>query len=322
MEKLAQLMSIKDVGIILEHVHSMVVLVESDGTLVSWNPSFDSYKKIFSLANKLEDFFPQKDKKQVITNLTAKTKHSWIADILLNEDGQILSFGCLLIPLSNERILFIAEHIESNSARAEIVERLNRQVKLFRIESEFTKKIARNKQVELEAVMVQASEVSHIDALTFLANRRTIVKELQSEVIRAERYNSPLSISVVDIDHFKNVNDTYGHLAGDEALRQVAYQLRDHIRHPDMPGRYGGEEFLILLPNSDSNAAAEQATRLCKEVRETGIQVEDHTLNITISIGIAQFRNGEDTWETLLNRADNAMYEAKSNGRNRWAVAD
>ena len=121
MEKLAQLMSIKDVGIILEHIHSMVVLVESDGTLVSWNPSFDSYKKIFSLANKLEDFFPQKDKKQVITNLTAKTKHSWIADILLNEDQQTLSFGCLLIPLSNERILFIAEHIESNSARAEIV---------------------------------------------------------------------------------------------------------------------------------------------------------------------------------------------------------
>jgi len=148
-----------------------------------------------------------------------------------------------------------------------------------------------------------------------------IVRELQSEVLRVQRYNNPLSISVVDIDHFKNVNDTYGHQVGDEALRQVAYQLRDHIRHPDMAGRYGGEEFLILLPNSDSKAAAEQASRLCRQVRETDIQVDGNTLALTISIGIAQFRNGEDTWETLLNRADNAMYEAKTEGRDRWVVA-
>lgn len=321
MEQLAQLISTKDVGIIFEHIHAMIVLVESDGTLVSWNPAFNSYKRIFSSANKLEDFFSQKGKNQVISKLAAKKKHSWVADILLNEEEQTLSFGCLLVQLSDERMLFIAEQIKSNPVHLEALEHLNRQVKLFRIESEFTKKLARNKQVELEAVMVQASEVSQIDALTFLVNRRMIVRELQSEVIRAERYNNPLSISILDIDHFKNVNDTYGHLAGDEALRQVAYQLRDHIRHPDMAGRYGGEEFLILLPNSDLNAAVEQASRLSKQVRETIIQVEDHTLNITISIGIAQFRNGEDTWETLLNRADNAMYEAKNNGRNRWVVA-
>ncbi len=278
-------------------------------------------KRYFHLANKLEDFFSQKDKNQVSSNLAAKKKHSWVADILLNEEEQTLTFACLLVPLSNERMFFIAEQIKSNSVYLETMERLTKQVKLFRIESEFTKKLARNKQIELEAVMVQASEVTQIDALTFLVNRRMIVRELQSEVLRAERYNNPLSISVVDIDHFKNVNDTYGHLVGDEALRQVAYQLRDHIRHPDMAGRYGGEEFLILLPNSDSKAAAEQASRLCKQVRETAIQVEDHALNITISIGIAQFRNGEDTWETLLNRADNAMYEAKNNGRDRWVVA-
>lgn len=322
MKKLAELISTKDVGILLEHIHAMVVLVESDGTLVSWNPAFDSYKKIFSSANKLEDFFSQKDKSQIVSKLAAKTEHSWVADILLNEEEQTLSFGCLLTPLSDEHMLFIAEQIKSNPVHLETVERLNRQIKLFRIESEFTKKLARNKQIELESVMVQAREVSQVDALTFLVNRRMIVRELQSEVLRSERYNSPLAISVVDIDHFKKVNDTYGHLVGDESLRQVAHQLRDHIRHPDMAGRYGGEEFLILLPNSDSNAAAEQASRLCKQVRETVIQVDDRTLNITISIGIAQFRNGEDSWETLLNRADNAMYEAKKNGRDRWAIAE
>ena len=196
MKKLAQLISTNDVGIMLEHIHAMVVLVESDGTLVSWNPAFDSYKRIFSSANKLEDFFSQKDKNQVISKLAAKKKHSWVADILLNEEEQTLSFGCLLVPLSDERMLFIAEQIKSNPVHLEALERLNRQVKLFRIESEFTKKLARNKQIELEAVMVQASEVSQIDALTFLVNRRMIVRELQNEVLRAERYNNPLSISV------------------------------------------------------------------------------------------------------------------------------
>jgi diguanylate cyclase (GGDEF)-like protein len=219
-------------------------------------------------------------------------------------------------------MLFIAEKINSDSAALETVESLKRQVKLFQIESEVAKKLARNKQIELEAVIAQANEVTQMDALTFLVNRRTIVKELQSEVIRAQRYKNPLSVSVVDIDHFKNVNDTYGHLVGDDALRQVASQLREHIRHPDMAGRYGGEEFLILLPNSDSKAASEQAVRLCKQVRENPIEVENHKLNITISIGIAEFKNDVDTWETLLNRADNAMYKAKNKGRDGWFVID
>ena len=191
---------------------------------------------------------------------------------------------------------------------------------MFRLESEAAKKIARNKQVEMESVMIQAREVAQIDPLTFLLNRRMIVKELQSEVIRAVRYNSPLSISVMDIDYFKSVNDTYGHLVGDEVLRQVAYQLRDHTRQPDIAGRYGGEEFLILLPNSDLKAAAEQASRLCRQISQAVVQVQEHSIHVTVSIGIAQFRHEVDTWDTLLNRSDNAMYEAKRAGRNRWVV--
>jgi diguanylate cyclase (GGDEF)-like protein len=195
-------------------------------------------------------------------------------------------------------------------------------MKMFQVESESAKKIARNKQIEVEGIVTQANEVAQVDALTFLPNRRMIVRELQDEVLRAERYNTLLSISVADVDFFKRVNDTYGHIAGDEVLRQVAYQLRDHIRHPDLAGRYGGEEFLILLPNTASTEAAEQAARLCKYVRETNVSVNNHILNVTISIGVAQFRHGLDTWDTLLNRADNAMYEAKGNGRDRWVVAE
>jgi diguanylate cyclase (GGDEF)-like protein len=199
---------------------------------------------------------------------------------------------------------------------------MDRRMKMFQVESESAKKIARNKQIEVEAIVTQSNELAQVDALTFLPNRRMIVRELQDEVLRAERYNTPFSISVADVDFFKQVNDTHGHIAGDEVLRQVAYQLRDHIRHPDLAGRYGGEEFLILLPNTAAAEAAEQAARLCKYVRETDVHVNNTILNVTISIGVAQFRHGKDTWDSLLNRADNAMYEAKNSGRDRLFVAE
>jgi diguanylate cyclase (GGDEF)-like protein len=105
-------------------------------------------------------------------------------------------------------------------------------------------------------------------------------------------------------------------------LRHIAYQLRDHIRHPDVVGRYGGEEFLILLPNTSAAEAADQAARLCKWVREAEVPVNRHILKVTISIGVAQLQPSADTWDALLNRADNAMYEAKKKGRDRWVVAE
>jgi len=324
MKQLADLISTNDVGNILENIQAMIALVESDGTLVSWNRAFEVYKKLFPITNKLADFFSQNDKGRVISKLTSKTEEHWVVKlpIPVNEGELAMYCDCFLIPVLNERVLFIAEEINSNSAFQEVVERLNKQVKLFQIESEVTKKIARNKQIEMEGVMVQAREVAQIDALTFLLNRRMIVKELQDEVMRAERYNSMLSISVVDVDHFKTVNDTYGHPVGDEVLREVACQLRDHTRRPDIVGRYGGEEFLILLPNSNASAAEEQAMRLCKLVREAVVNINSgQILNVTVSIGVAQFQHGVDTWDSLLNRADNAMYEAKNIGRDRWVVA-
>jgi diguanylate cyclase (GGDEF)-like protein len=125
---------------------------------------------------------------------------------------------------------------------------------------------------------------------------------------------------MADVDLFKNVNDTYGHLIGDEVLRHIGYALREHIRHPDIAGRYGGEEFLILLPNTASVEACEQAERLCKFVRESQVSVNAHLLKVTISIGVAQYIPGVDTWDTFLSRADTAMHDAKSKGRDRWSV--
>lgn len=321
MEKLAEIIPTEDVETIFETIHAMVALVESDGRLVSWNSAFESCKKIFPSVVNLYDLFSQKDRSILDVKLTDGSPERWAVEFPVDGGGPAKFCNCVFIPTKPGRVLFIAERLESNIELQEMIEHLNRQVKLFQIESEFTKKIARNKQIEMEAVMVQASEVAHVDSLTFLMNRRTIIKELQDEVLRAERYHSMLSVSIVDVDNFKAVNDTHGHPIGDEVLRQVAYQLRESIRHPDLVGRYGGEEFLIILPNSDSKAAAEQATRLCRQIRETIVHVKEHEVNVTLSIGVAQFRAGVDTWDTLLSRADNAMYEAKVNGRDGWAAA-
>jgi diguanylate cyclase (GGDEF)-like protein len=190
------------------------------------------------------------------------------------------------------------------------------------VEFQKTQRALEIREIEVKSILIQAHELANIDALTFLPNRRKIIVELQEEIIRSDRYGAPLSISILDIDHFKKVNDTYGHTTGDETLRSVAARLREQIRHPDIIGRYGGEEFLIVLPNSEAKAAVEQASRLCRDIRNAQIEVNDHILSVTISIGIAQYRVGQENWEGFLHRADEALYKAKGNGRDRWAVAD
>jgi diguanylate cyclase (GGDEF)-like protein len=300
----------------------MVALVERDGALVSWNPAFDAYRGSNLLAANLQDCFPEKEKSKIDDKLKANQRDQFTLELGVDEEKKAIFSDCSLMPFADGRILFVAERFDTDTSLQEIVQHLSRQVKMFQVESESAKKIARNKQTEVEAILAQANELSNVDALTFLPNRRMIIRTLQDEVLRVARYAAPFSISVVDVDFFKRVNDTFGHLVGDEVLRHIAYQLRDHIRHPDIVGRYGGEEFLILLPNTEAAEATEQAARLCKSVREAQVPVNGHDLKITISIGVAQYLPGVDTWDTLLNRADSAMYEAKKKGRDCWAMLE
>jgi diguanylate cyclase (GGDEF)-like protein len=201
------------------------------------------------------------------------------------------------------------------------IQRLNEELDKTRQELEDAQRIIRVKEIELNAILAQADEVSHTDSLTYLPNRRQVINHLQKEVHRAERYKTPISISMLDIDHFKNINDTYGHTIGDQVLLHLANMLRGGIRESDMVGRYGGEEFLIVLPNTKLQRAAEMAARLCKTIRDSAIDVGEKA-HLTVSIGVAEYRHGEENWQKFLSRADMALYTAKNAGRDRWAVSE
>ena len=326
MSELARIISRAGLDALLEYIHATVLLVESDGRIISWNPAFNGIRLTYPQADTLQEFVPSEEKDDLTNRLevACQTGHSNRGqfNLITDRDDNQLCCDCLLLPISDHQVLFIAEQVLTDPALSGVIEKLNRQVKLFRIESEKAKKIAIKKQIDFEGVMAQMQEVSSIDPLTFLPNRREILRQLQYEVIRAQRYNNILSISILDLDHFKLINDTYGHVTGDRVLREIAILLRDGVRQPDVVGRYGGEEFLILLPNTALEAASKQAARLCKQARELSIQLDNRSIQITLSIGVVQYKNGIDTWQTLLTRADTAMYDAKRRGRDQWASSD
>jgi diguanylate cyclase (GGDEF)-like protein len=158
------------------------------------------------------------------------------------------------------------------------------------------------------------------DTLTGLYNRRGFFELSQREIDRVRRFGHPLSAIMLDIDHFKLVNDTYTHAVGDEVLRLLAERLRNSLREVDILGRYGGEEFVILLPETDLFGACTIAERLRKSVEETGLTTSTGPISITVSLGVTRATPSTTDLSELLNQADIALYAAKQAGRNRVEV--
>jgi two-component system cell cycle response regulator len=157
----------------------------------------------------------------------------------------------------------------------------------------------------------------NVDALTGLDNRRAILRRLDEQLKHANRYKEELSLVMVDIDYFKGVNDRYGHITGDEVLVVVAALIRQNIRDADAAGRYGGEEFIIILPKTGLSSALHAAERIRKVIEAAEMRdFAGSMFRITASQGVASHRPGEGR-ESFVSRADNALHEAKANGRNR-----
>lgn len=174
---------------------------------------------------------------------------------------------------------------------------------------------------ELNAALVKISEMAHRDALTGVFNRRHLFDVLSKEANRQRRAQGPFSVCILDVDHFKQVNDHYGHGVGDEVLRAIAASIGKGMRSIDCFGRYGGEEFLMVLPQTPLEGARIKAERVRKAIEALRFPAVGEDFCVTISVGVAEHLDEEIADDTI-SRADEALYCAKRGGRNRVVVAD
>jgi len=195
-----------------------------------------------------------------------------------------------------------------------------RQNELKRLVKARTRELEAEKAELLAAKAILSQQATH-DYLTGLLNREAILGVLEKEMIKAQRENACLAVLLIDLDHFKSVNDSYGHLAGDDVLREFAQRLKNNLRPYDHAGRFGGEEFLIVMPGlhvDHADRIVDLHRQLCQKSRTS----PDVELTITCSIGAAWFHAGIGSTESLLKLADRALYTAKTNGRNRIETAE
>ena len=202
--------------------------------------------------------------------------------------------------------------------------------KLNEKEVEYIEQLTNQAATTIDRANVYAEILKHatLDALTGFYNKRQLEERTKQEVSGAKRKNKPLCAIMIDIDFFKKVNDTYGHAVGDIVLKTVAHIIKSQLRDYDIAGRYGGEEFTILLPFTTIAEARMVAERLRFAVEKKLIDIskvvpdmQEKNINVTISSGVHQLQPGEDENE-LIQKADKALYEAKANGRNKVVVYD
>lgn len=174
---------------------------------------------------------------------------------------------------------------------------------------------------EVREAKARLEELAVRDDLTGLFNFRYLHSRLHEEFKRAERYREPLAAAMIDVDEFKTFNDTYGHDVGDVVIREVAERVRAAVREIDVVARYGGDEFLLILPSTHFSGALTVADRTWRSVGERPVRVQGHELDVSISVGVALFPSRDVTSkDSLLKAADAALYQAKNDGRNRICV--
>lgn len=176
-------------------------------------------------------------------------------------------------------------------------------------------------QGQLQKALDKLALMSRIDGLTQIYNRKHWQESLEQEFAKARRHEKALSLIMFDLDNFKHLNDHYGHQGGDEVLIEISKTIGSLLRVEDVFGRYGGEEFAIVLPETPIKGALELAERICQTVEKSTITFKDKDINVTVSLGVAQLSESDTSFETLIMHADDALYLAKNNGRNQVCSA-
>lgn len=251
-----------------------------------------------------------KDGKNILTTIKSKASYADIPIIIVSSavDTSHKVYGFL--SGANDYIVkpFVFE---------EVLARIKTQLRILNMQRELTEK---NRELTEKNMLLR--QMATTDELTGLYNKRYMLKRLKRELSHAARYNEPISFIMGDIDHFKEINDQYGHLSGDSVLKEMADQIRASVREVDIVSRYGGEEFLIVCPNTNDKGAKSIAERIRENIAKAVFNSGETKLHLTISLGIKSSRpkmpiNTEDEVGQLVGYADIALYKAKSNGRNR-----
>ena len=203
-----------------------------------------------------------------------------------------------------------------NSAQNELTEKMYTEVELRRVNDLLLIQLEENKNLQIEL-----REQALHDPLTGLYNRRYLREAIELEVKKAQQDQSPLSVIVSDIDHFKSINDLYGHQVGDRFLVEIANLMKSHARSTDFVCRYGGEEFLIVMPKTPAIAAIKRAEEILQKCTDTIVAHEGKNLQVAMSIGVATYPDHGQEAEELIIKADKALYVSKQNGRNRITLS-
>jgi diguanylate cyclase (GGDEF)-like protein len=294
-----------------EHLNAVAIArVRADGQLLQANAGFRRLLALRTdpLANDVTEFFVLPSFSLLVATLP--TAGQAIHSGVLNVGDESLACRSLIgtVLRDGEDLIVIGEYDVAE------MEQLNAQVgQLNEQLTETQRELSRNAR-RLRASEDRLRELSFTDPLTELANRRRLDEFLQNEFLRAQRYGEVFSVIMADLDHFKRVNDTHGHEAGDAVLRRFAQLLRAHRRETDLVARSGGEEFILVMPMTGLEAAIITAERLRQDTRQIDLPLLP--AGISASFGVAQFVPG-DTVASLLQRSDAALYAAKNEGRNR-----
>lgn len=195
--------------------------------------------------------------------------------------------------------------------------------RLHRANAAYRKQLAEaNEQIGLQQEQLEKLEVDlGTDFLTGLPNRRAFEDRMRENIDRSNRYGSKFSLVIIDIDHFKSVNDEFGHLAGDRTLKAIADLLGEHMRGSDILARYGGEEFVMILPETSDEQARRMAERIRSHVENATFKYSGGSIQVTVSAGVGEVLTPKDTAENLFERVDAALYKAKQTGRNKVVCA-
>jgi diguanylate cyclase len=231
--------------------------------------------------------------------------------IFRKKDGQAfpVEINVELVRDGNGSPLHIQSVVRDISQRKQAEEELKKANEQLRL-----------RMIQVEQLQAELRDQALHDPLTGLYNRRYLDESLEREIIRAERENNPLSVIVLDIDHFKKINDSYGHRVGDQFLVKIARLLENSTRGSDLVYRHGGEEFLLVLPGANADSARQRAEEIRQKCLETVIRYHGEELNLTISFGLAAFPAHGTTAEEIITKADKALYVSKETGRNRVTI--